>query len=165
MNFNVERPKHRQVLAVEIGDGPRRERNTALIPIAGLRDQLVIDEVEIDIEGPTVIRNRRRRHPAVGDVQHDLPPMVLHRSQSQSSLADDLGPAVERGLSWRPLVQGQSRPGHLCFQHARYLALNLYDLSMLDSNSALKRRRIRENRVRGLIVLVDQLASQITSGV
>src|SRR5438094_7563866 len=89
-----------------------------MISIAGARDQLVIGEVEADVEGsPISIWYGRCRQAAVGDIQNDLPPMVLHRRQRESSLADHLRPAMQRRLGWCPLVECQSRPHCLCFEH------------------------------------------------
>ena len=55
-------------------------------------------------------RHRRRAEPARGDVERDLPPVVLHRRERQARLADDLRPAVQRRVRVLPVRQRQRRP-------------------------------------------------------
>src|ERR1700687_3209893 len=44
--------------------------------VTGRNPQMMIDEVEVDLEGADTVGNRRSRQPAGGDVQRDVPGMV-----------------------------------------------------------------------------------------
>src|SRR5713226_10699428 len=64
--------------------------------VAGGGPQDMIDEVEIDLEGPRPIGDRRGGQSARGDVQRDVPGMIQPGRARQADLADDLGPQMQR---------------------------------------------------------------------
>ena len=80
----------------------RLERHRSVCAVAGAHGHLVIDEVELDVEGSLAGWNRRRRQSARAQVERGLPPVVFHRRERQPRLADNLGPAVQRGIGVLP---------------------------------------------------------------
>jgi len=122
LHLDAERLQHRHVFVIEVGDGSGYERDRSNVSVARPRDQLVSGEVEADVEGAPIIWYGRCGQPTFGDVQHDLPPVVLHRGQRQPGLADDLRPAMERRLGGGPLIESEARPRprvehRLCLDH------------------------------------------------
>ena len=84
-----------------------------LCAVAGGDPQGMIDEVEIDLEGPRPIGDRRGGQPACGDVQRDMPGMIEPGRARQPDLADDLGPQMQRLAGFPPGRSRQFRPGRL----------------------------------------------------
>lgn len=54
----------------------------------------MLDEVELQVEGPGAARDRRGGQPAGVDVEGDLSPVVEQGRPREPDLADDLGPHV-----------------------------------------------------------------------
>src|SRR5450756_1529696 len=73
----------------------------------------MIDEVEVDLEAAHAVWNGRRRQPARGDIERDMPGMIEPRRAREPDLADDLGPQVQRFVSLPPRRERQFRPGGL----------------------------------------------------
>src|SRR5215475_13496611 len=70
----------------------RLKRNCTNPAVAGLDSQLMTDEVEIDLEGPSIIGNRRSGKPSGCNVKRHVPRVINPRTLSQANLTDDLGP-------------------------------------------------------------------------
>jgi len=105
------------VVAIEVGDRPRSQREPTDDAVARLGDERVVDEVERDLDGAFAVRHRRGREPARREVEDDVPPVVLARRQSQTGLADHLHPHVKGVVGLPPLCEGQAlrpdrRVGH-----------------------------------------------------
>src|SRR5262249_12938552 len=81
--------------------------------------QAMRDEVEGYRERPLAVRHGRGGEPARGDIERDVPPVVLHRRQREPRLADDLGPHVQGRVRVLPLGERQGRPGGMC-AHGSY---------------------------------------------
>src|SRR6185436_7134376 len=98
------------VLPVEFGDrlGPQRRRPARAI--ARLEHEPVVDEVELDRERSQPVRHRGRRQPPRGQVQRDVPPMVLPGREREPRLADDLHPHVKRVVGRLPFGERQAGP-------------------------------------------------------
>ena len=71
------------------------------------RRMLVIDEIEFHLEPPAPVGHRRRGEPSAGEIKGDVPPVVDRWCQGETGLADDLEPAVKRGLGVLPLSERQ----------------------------------------------------------
>src|SRR5476649_2928968 len=74
---------------------------------------MMIDEVEVDLECPDAVGDRRGRQPARGDVKRNMPGMVQPGRAHQTNLADDLAPQMQRRIGLAPRGGGQFRPWNL----------------------------------------------------
>ena len=95
---------------VEIRHAARFQFNRSLPAVAFQNPKLVIDEIETDLESVSSVRNRRSGQTAGSDVKRDVPGMVGPRRESQSNLAGNLRPQVERGAGFFPIRIIQLRP-------------------------------------------------------
>src|SRR5262252_4086565 len=69
------------------------------------------DEIEVDLKiEPAIVRDRRGREAAAGQVQRHLPPMVYHRRLGEADLADNLCPKMQGSAGILPRLEGQRRP-------------------------------------------------------
>src|SRR5215471_3553794 len=69
------------------------------------------DEIEVDLKiEPAIVRDRRGREAAAGQVQRHLPPMVYHRRLGEADLADNLCPEMQGSAGILPRLEGQRRP-------------------------------------------------------
>ena len=109
-DFDPERSQHCHKLGIELGNRARRKNKRPDTAFAGPDDQRVVDEVEVDLEGPIAIRNRRGRKPARRNVQRGVPEVINRRAQRESNLADNLALHMKRRISVFPLLQGQAWP-------------------------------------------------------
>lgn len=85
-----------------------------LLVLAGsvAESERVGDEVELNLEQGTVREGHGRGgESARGDVERNIPPVVLHGGEAQTGLADDLRVKVERVCGIAPLIPVQFRPG------------------------------------------------------
>ena len=89
-------------LAVEIGNGAGTQRETFGRPVIGRNRQAVTDEIEIDLEGPSAVGDRRGGQPAARHIERDLPPVIDQRRLRQPDLADHLGPHMKRAAGVAP---------------------------------------------------------------
>src|SRR5580704_7451690 len=70
----------------------------------------MIQKIELYLEIPGAIRNRRSRKPARGDIERHMPGMVEPGRERQPDLADDLGPQLQRRGGVAPRRGRQFRP-------------------------------------------------------
>ena len=61
---------------IEARDRLPGQRELPRCAVAGRDPQGMIDEIEVDLKGSRAIRNRRRRQPARGDIERDMPGMI-----------------------------------------------------------------------------------------
>src|SRR5512140_247369 len=58
VDVDPQRGQERHVLAVEVADRPRLERQGPGAPVADAHRELVVDEVELQLEGPAAVQGR-----------------------------------------------------------------------------------------------------------
>src|SRR5580700_6845834 len=100
--LDSERPQCRHELSIELGHRSRLQFHCLRRAPTRLDDQLMLDEIELNLEIPVSIRNRRRRQAARVDIESDLPPVVDARTQRHPHLAYNLCPHMQRGVSILP---------------------------------------------------------------
>ena len=81
------------------------------LAIARADRERVVDEIEVRLEDPFLVRDGTRREPSSGDVQGDVGPFGLGGRQGQPKLPDHLGVHVERVLRLPPGLVGNLGPG------------------------------------------------------
>src|SRR4029453_16427655 len=69
-----------------------------------------IEEIEVDLEHSTPMRDRKCADATRRQVQRRMPGVVLPGALGNPDLADDLRPPVERCVGVGPGVEGQRRP-------------------------------------------------------
>ena len=106
-HLDSKRGKARHVLAIEVCDGAWKQRNVVAPSFAGSNGELMPDKVELDLKTRLSKRNGRRSQAAGCDVEGHIPPMILQRGESETSLAHDLGPHVERVAGLLPVGEGK----------------------------------------------------------
>jgi hypothetical protein len=111
VDVEVERAERREDLVVEVGDGHGPHRDGPDGALARRHDDAMVDEVEVDLEAPGTVRDRRRRETARGHVERHVPRVVDPRRPGEPDLPDDLRPAVERRVRILPVGQREDRPG------------------------------------------------------
>ena len=79
-------------------------------PIAGLKQQNVVDEIEVDLQHSRAVRHGPGGDTANGRVERHVPAMVDRRHERESHLADDLHPELQGRAGVAPRGLGQSRP-------------------------------------------------------
>jgi len=107
---DVQPAQHLAILAIEISDRHRRQGERPSLTIGRARNELMVDEIELDLERSLANRHGRGTKPSRRHVEHDLPTMILHRRERESRLPDDLHPPMERGVGVLPLPERQLRP-------------------------------------------------------
>jgi hypothetical protein len=110
-------PTHQ--LAVEIGDRHGLEREVGARAVARPDHQAMVDEIEIDGKMSRPVRHGRRRKPAAGEIERDLPPMVLERREREPDLAHDLRPHMQGGAAVLPVREGDIWPAFRVLCHHR----------------------------------------------
>jgi hypothetical protein len=88
---------------VEISNTSRAERNGFDFASAGLEDQGMMDEIEVDLKTFTAIGDRRSRQPTSAHVQGHLPPVIDHRRMGKPDLSHHLRPQMEGGARVGPV--------------------------------------------------------------
>jgi len=73
---DAELGENRHHASVEIGDRSRLEREPMLLTAARAHDELMCNEVELDVEGRTAVRYRRRTEAARSDIERHVPTVV-----------------------------------------------------------------------------------------
>ncbi len=81
---------------VEAGDCIPYEIDAPLLAIRGAYDELMVEEVELKLEGGGAIGDQQGRKPARGHPQRHVPAVIDPWRARQSDLADDLGPQQQR---------------------------------------------------------------------
>jgi hypothetical protein len=64
------------ILSIKIGDRPRCQGESPGSAFGGSDQQVVIDEVQLDLEGPIAIWHRRGGKPTRREIQCNVPPMI-----------------------------------------------------------------------------------------
>src|SRR5882724_13533701 len=95
---------------VEIRHAARFQFDRLPRAVAFQNPKLVIDEIKADLKRVSSVRNRRSRQTAGSNIKRDVPGMVGPWRESQSNLADNLRPHVERGAGFFPIRVIQLRP-------------------------------------------------------
>ena len=106
-HLDSKRAQARHVLAIEIRDRAWEQRNVVAPSFAGSNGELVPDEIKLDFKTRLPERNGRRSQAAGCDVEGHIPPMILQRGESETGLAHDLGPHVERVAGLLPIGEGK----------------------------------------------------------
>jgi len=91
---------------VERRDRLGLERKTTYVPVARLDRELMSDEIEVDLECPVSVWDRRGREPAGRDQQRNMPGMIDPGTLGDPNLADDLHPHVQGGAGLAPSLEG-----------------------------------------------------------
>jgi hypothetical protein len=106
-------------VAVEDCDQSGLEDDTTVGAAGGVDPQHMLGEVEPDLQAEPPGVHERRGEAPIGHVQRDPPPVIDHRLQGQTDLADYLGPQVQRVAGVRPAGEGLLRPaaGHIGVIH------------------------------------------------
>ena len=97
----------------EIRDRLWAQGEPHLPPVAGLDRQNVVNKIEIHLEYPLTIWNRRSRESPRGKVKHYMPGMVEPWRECNPDLPDDLRIELQCCASIAPRPIGQVRP---CFR-------------------------------------------------
>ena len=97
-------------LAVEVGDGSRRQGHRPASAVGGVDDELMIDEVEHHAEGPVLVRQELRAQAPRRHQVGDGPAVVQRHAVRERDLADDLRPHVQGGIGVLPRLVRQRRP-------------------------------------------------------
>src|ERR1700743_2977846 len=100
--MDAERGELAHHACVEARDRMTGQRELPRLAVAGGNSQLVIDEIELDLEGSRTARNWRGRESPGRDIKRDVPRMVLPGRERQPYLANDLGPEMQRRISVTP---------------------------------------------------------------
>jgi len=87
-----QRLQGRHHLGVERRHRHRLEGHGPAAAVDGAHHQLLVNEVELDVEGQGAVRDQSGGEAAGGDIEGRVPRMVQPRGQRQPHLADDLGP-------------------------------------------------------------------------
>ena len=114
VDLQVELPEGLHHGVVERGDRACLEPDRATGALARLDEELVRDEVEVDLEGPCPVRDRRRGEPARRHVEGDVPRVIDPRGLGEAELAHDLRPHVERRIGLLPVGERKARPRLAC---------------------------------------------------
>jgi hypothetical protein len=109
-NPDVGLGQRRQEAVVEVSDRLGCQRQAPRRAVAGLDQERVIDEVEIDLERAPFMRDRGSGQATRRHVQGHVPRMIDPRRPGQPDLADDLGPQMQRRAGVLPGLIGQSGP-------------------------------------------------------
>src|SRR5207302_175351 len=72
--------------------------------------EVVIDKIEVDLEGAVVVGDEPGGQAAGGDRESDMPPLVEERGQLQLHLPSDLGPHMKGIAGIFPFVPGKRGP-------------------------------------------------------
>src|SRR5579863_2589865 len=105
-HLDPERCQTSHEFCVKIGDRSRRQRDYSLYAPVRLNNQLVMNEIELNLENPTLVGNGRSCQAEWSNVERDFPPVVNFRTERQSDFAYDLGPHVEGGIGVLPCFEG-----------------------------------------------------------
>jgi hypothetical protein len=85
--------------------------------VAGLYDQLVADEIEVDLKGPKVIGYWRRRESSTRDIKSCVPGVIEPWTLDHADLADYLCPHVQSAAGVEPGRKRQIGPRLFCGFH------------------------------------------------
>src|SRR5215467_1909786 len=97
-HLDAERTQDGHAFLVEVRDRAWRERHGFDGPITRGDAEVVRNEVEINGEGPTAIRNRGRGESTGGHIERDMPPVVHWWTQDEPNLPDNLRPHMQGGI-------------------------------------------------------------------
>ena len=109
------------VLAVEVGYGLGAEGVGEGLAGGEAIVELVGDEVELYVELVGADGHSGGGEAAGGDVEGDVPPVILKRGEGEAGLADDLGTHVEGVGSVLPLIPFEFGPWCVCLCHRNFL--------------------------------------------
>src|SRR5262245_47379486 len=116
---NAEASEHTHVFVIEVGHTLRSQRHVADRAVARPDDELMLDKIELHIERPETLRDRRGGQAPGTEVERHVPPVVLCRRKRQLRLADDLHPHVKRVVGLAPPGEWQrGGPGRRVMNHA-----------------------------------------------
>ena len=99
--------------AVEVRGRLGLEGHHPGLVVTGGDEELVLQEVEVDLEGAIPVGDGRGGQPTRGDVEGDVPRVVDPRRLGEPHLPHDLGPHVQRGRGVLPVLEGKRRPALL----------------------------------------------------
>jgi hypothetical protein len=106
LRLDPEPGQEREQTLVESGDRETVGKwNGVDLPAARAHDKLVGNEVEGHVEVAALGAKSARGQPSCFDVKRCVPPVVLQWRRSQSHLADDLRPEMERFFRQLPLLE------------------------------------------------------------
>ena len=97
-------------LAVEVRDRSTGQGERFSRAVRHANHQLVIDEIELDGERVSAVRQQVRGQAAAGDGECHRPCMVDRRCLRERNFPDDLQPHVQRRVGLFPSLVRQSRP-------------------------------------------------------
>src|SRR3984893_4505759 len=111
LHIDIELGKLRKKVLIDAGDRARLQRHRFRRTGAGLDQELVVDEVEIDLKYARVIADWRSGKPSRRKVERNVPGVIDPGRLDEPYLADDLRPHVERRAGVFPCFEGKGRPG------------------------------------------------------
>src|SRR5205807_9714451 len=76
LHGDIELGKQRKEVLIEVGDRARLQSHRFHRPVAGLDQELVVDEVEIDLKYARVISDRGSGKPTRGEVERNVPGVI-----------------------------------------------------------------------------------------
>src|SRR4051812_43698576 len=77
---------------------------------AGLDNQPMVNEIEVDLKAARAMRDQGCRQASGGHVKRNVPPMVHRRRMREPDLPHDLSPKLQRGASVGPFGEWQIQP-------------------------------------------------------
>src|SRR6266436_2266621 len=110
LHRNPQRSQSRHELAIKIGHRTRRQCQPKDGIVAGSNDELMMDEIKLNLEIPSRVRNCRGRQAQSVHIERHAPPMIDFRSQRQPHFADDLRPHVQRAVGVLPSFKRKFGP-------------------------------------------------------
>jgi hypothetical protein len=112
MDPDVETKRRERVenLVIEVRHGTRLEGYRSLSSIGRLDQELITEQIEVDLEGSTVVGNQRSAKATRGHIERNVPGMVGPRRLDEPDLSDYLGPHVERRRRIGPVLERKIRP-------------------------------------------------------
>ena|SRR5437016_3288409 len=92
VHLDSQRPQACHVLVIEIRNGTRDQGDAVLRSFASPDGETMRDEIKLYLECLPLKWNRRRVKAARGDIEWNVPPMVLQGRERHAGLAHDLRP-------------------------------------------------------------------------
>src|SRR6266568_2324639 len=121
-HIDIEGAQSFHKLAVKIRDRAWYQWHDLCSALAGLNEEVVIDEVKIDFKGAASIGNGRRCQPTCREIEGNIPPMVHKWGQLHSDFANNLRPHMKRIIRILPFFIWQRWPEFCCFSFACILS-------------------------------------------
>src|SRR6188508_1947080 len=116
-HLDVEAPQRFYHQTVKHGDTLCTKWNLFAAALTRSKLESMCCEIELQLERPSSVRNRRRGQPSRRDVESRVPGMIEPRRLDETDLPDDLRPEMQGGEGILPRGQRKVRPCGCSFRH------------------------------------------------